>query len=734
MDERTEELAVDGLHCAGCADELEQAVSRLHGVTEARAHFASGTLRVRYSTSQLDHALLVEHVERIGYTARHAHQEDAKSLWRRREALFTGISGALLALGLALSVLGANPMLGGLWERTLTLSTVLYLSSVLFGAYHFARRSLYALRTFSLGINFLMSLAIIGAIIIGEYVEAASLAFLFALAELLEEFSVARARRSLRELIKLAPSEARVRRNGQELMLPLEQIEPGEIITVRPGERIALDGQVLIGSSAVNQAPITGESVPVEKQPGDAVFAGTINQEGYLEIKVTKRVKDTTLAKIIHLVEEAEAQKAPSEKFVDRFARYYTPGVVAVALGVATIPPIFAGAPLVDWFTRALALLVIACPCALLISTPVSIISAITSAARHGVLIKGGIYLEELGQIKTIVFDKTGTLTTGQLAVTDVIALDGSSSEEVLRIAAALENKSQHPIARAIVRYYTESAPGESLLEARDFVSLTGRGVQARLDERLYMVGKPELFIRPNPLIPLPSRERVQGEGQGEVGREIWKHLARLESQAKTVVGVGTPERLLGLIAVADQLRSEAAKTVQRLEHLGLKVVMITGDNEGTARAVAQQLGIAHYRAGVLPDGKVTEIQKLLREHGKVAMVGDGVNDAPALATSTVGIAMGAMGTDAALETAHVALMADDLSKLPYLISLGRRARRVIQQNVWFSILTKFSLGAGVLPGYVTLVLAVLVGDMGASLAVTGNALRLAHIRPSESK
>ncbi|MCI2430167.1 cadmium-translocating P-type ATPase [Candidatus Acetothermia bacterium] len=733
MDERTEELAVDGLHCASCADELEQAVSRLHGVTEARAHFASGTLRVRYSTSQLDHALLVEHVERIGYTARHAHQEDAKSLWRRREAVFTGISGALLALGLALSVFGLDPTLTVLLGRALSLSTVLYLSSVLFGAYHFARRSLYALRTFSLGINSLMSLAIIGAIIIGEYVEAASLAFLFALAELLEEFSVARARRSLRELIKLAPSEARVRRNGQELMLPLEQIEPSEIIAVRPGERIALDGQVLTGSSAVNQAPITGESVPVEKQPGDAVFAGTINQEGYLEIKVTKRVKDTTLAKIIHLVEEAEAQKAPSEKFVDRFARYYTPGVVAVAVGVATIPPIFAGAPLVDWFTRALALLVIACPCALLISTPVSIISAITSAARHGVLIKGGIYLEELGQIKTIVFDKTGTLTTGQLAVTDVIALDGSSSEEVLRIAAALENKSQHPIARAIVRYYTESAPGESLLEARDFVSLTGRGVQARLDGRLYMVGKPELFTCPPPS-PFKREGEGWGEGQGEVGREIWKHLARLESQAKTVVGVGTPERLLGLIAVADQLRSEAAKTVQRLEHLGLKVVMITGDNEGTARAVAQQLGIAHYRAGVLPDGKVTEIQKLLREHGKVAMVGDGVNDAPALATSTVGIAMGAMGTDAALETAHVALMADDLSKLPYLISLGRRARRVIQQNVWFSILTKFSLGAGVLPGYVTLVLAVLVGDMGASLAVTGNALRLAHIRPSESK
>ncbi len=713
MYENTEELNVEGMHCASCADELEQAVSRLHGVTEAKANFAASTLRVRYRASVLDRAQLIEHIERIGYTTRRAHEEERApaSLWRRREAVFTGISGLLLALGLALSVLGANPTLGALWERTLTLSTVLYLGSVFFGAYHFARRGLYALRTFSLGINFLMSLAVVGAIIIGEYVEAASLAFLFALAELLEEFSVARARRSLRELLKLAPSEARLRRNGQELVLPIEEIELGETLIVKPGERIALDGQVLLGSSSVNQAPITGESVPVEKQPGDAVFAGTLNHEGYLEIQVTKRAKDTTLAKIIHLVEEAEAQKAPSEKFVDRFARYYTPGVVAVAVGVATIPPIFAGAPFVDWFTRALALLVIACPCALLISTPVSIISAITSAARHGVLIKGGIYLEELGQIKTIVFDKTGTLTTGELAVTDVIALDGSSLEEVLRVAAALESKSQHPIAQAIVRYYEQSALGQPLPEAQDFLSLTGQGVQARLDGQLYRVGKLQLFP-----------DAFQSEA------------VRLESQAKTVIGVGTAERLMGLIAVADKIRPEAPKTIQRLRELGLEVVMLTGDSEGTAKTVAQQLNIEHYHAGVLPDGKVSEIQKLLQQYGKVAMVGDGVNDAPALAASTVGIAMGTIGTDTALETANVALTSDDLSKLPYLIELSRKARRVIKQNVWFSILTKLSLGVGVFPGYVTLVLAVLVGDMGASLAVTGNALRLAHIKPTEKR
>jgi Cd2+/Zn2+-exporting ATPase len=628
---------------------------------------------------------------------------ESRSLWRRREAIFTGISGALLALGLVLSLLTLDPTLLVLFGRTFALSTVLYLASVFFGAYHFARKGLYALKTFSLGINFLMSLAILGAIVIEEYVEAASLAFLFSLAELLEEFSVERARRSLRELIKLAPREARVRRNGKELLCPIEEIAVGEVCIVKPGERIALDGQVLSGSSFVNQAPITGESVPVEKKPGDEVFAGTINYDGYLEITVTKRAKDTTLARIIHLVEEAEAQKAPSERFVDRFARYYTPGVVLVALLVATVPAIFFGAAFSEWFSRALALLVIACPCALLISTPVSIISAITSAARHGVLIKGGVYLEELGQIQTIVFDKTGTLTTGQLTVTDIIPTDSISPTEVLRIAAALERKSQHPIAQAIVRAYEERAAGEPLPDAQEFTSLTGQGVQAKLDGTLYRVGRLQLF---------------NADG-----------LA-LASQAKTVIGVGTPDRLLGLIALADSIRPQAHQTVQRLKDLGIDVVMVTGDNEATARAVAQHVGITHYHAGVFPDQKVHEIEHLRSEYGRVAMVGDGVNDAPALAAASVGIAMGAVGSDAALETAHVALMGDDLSKLPYLIELSRRTRRVIQQNIFFSILTKLTLGLGVFPGYVTLVLAVLVGDMGASLAVTGNALRLARVKP----
>jgi Cd2+/Zn2+-exporting ATPase len=645
---------------------------------------------------------------------------ERESIWRSREAKLTALSGVVLLAGLALWLLKLDPVLMSLGGRPVTPTVLLYLLAAGLGAWSFlggGLRKLFLLlrlklRLTELGIDSLMSLAILGAVAIGEYVEAASLAFLFSLAELLERYAVERARGSLRELMKLAPTTARVRRDGREVEVPVEEVAVGEIVLVRPGDRVPLDGEVVSGQSAVDQAPITGESVPVEKGPGDPVFAGTINQEGYLEIKVTKRSSDTTLAKIIHLIEEAEEQRAPIERFVDRFARYYTPTVVMTAVGVAAVPPLVFSAPFADWFVRALALLVIACPCAMLISTPVSVVSAITAAARQGVLIKGGAYLEEIGQIKAIALDKTGTLTAGELIVTDVVPLNSHSAEEVLVIAAALEARSQHPIAQAIVRHYEQQNGGvpPDHADVAEFESITGKGVRARLNGQRYAVGKPELFAHTD-LKRLPQ-------------------LAQLEAQAKTVVAVGTESELMGLIAVADRVRPEAAQAVRELKRLGLEVVMITGDNEGTARAVAKQLGIEHYHAEVLPDGKVHEIQHLVEEYEHVAMVGDGVNDAPALAAATVGIAMGAAGTDTALETADIALMGDDLTKLPYLIELSRTARRVIRQNVGSAIAVKLALGLGVFPGWVTLVVAVLVGDMGMSLAVTGNAMRLARVKP----
>jgi Cd2+/Zn2+-exporting ATPase len=517
------------------------------------------------------------------------------------------------------------------------------LAAVLFGGFYFARSGLRALLERRLGIDFLMSIAILGAIYLGEYIEAASLAFLFSLAELLEDFSIERARHSLRELMTLAPDEARVKRSGADYaeFVPVERVSVGEIIIVKPGERIALDGVVITGHSAVNQAPITGESLPIEKRTSDPVFAGTISEEGYLEIRVTKSAQDTTLARIIHLVEEAEAQKAPAERFVERFGRYYTPAVVTLAIAIAIIPPVWLGAPFNAWFLRALTLLVIACPCALIISTPVSVISAITAAARQGVLIKGGIYLEEMGKVRAIALDKTGTLTTGRPTLTDLIPLNGHSREELLTLAASLERLSQHPIAAAIMA----QANGQNLRAVEWFESLTGWGVRGRIDGQDYILGQPELFAS----WTLPAQM-----------------LQRLHEEGKTVMLLGRERELLGLIAVADQIRDQAPEAIRRLRSLGLEIVMITGDNEGTARTIAEKLGITHYHAAVLPDEKLHEIKHLIDEYGSVAMVGDGVNDAPALAAANVGIAMGAAGSDTALETAHIALLSDDLLRLPY--------------------------------------------------------------------
>lgn len=619
------------------------------------------------------------------------------------ETLLTGISGLLLLIGLSVQFTSPNPRLLGLDSAAL-----FYLASVVAGGVYVAKHGWEALRERRLGINLLMTMAIVGAVTIGEYVEAASLAFLFSLAELLEGYTVERARNSLRELIELAPNEARVLHDGEELTLPVEEVRLGDVIAVRPGERLPLDGRVVKGASAVNEAPITGESLPADKHEGDEVFAGSINQEGYLEIETTKRSQETTLAKIVQLVEEAEAQKAPSERFVEQFGRVYTPTVVAVAAGVAVVPPLIFAAPFTEWFLRAITLLVIACPCALLISTPVSVISAITSAARHGVLIKGGKHLEAMSQINAIALDKTGTLTTGELEVTDIVPLNGHRAEDVLGGAASLERQSEHPIAQAVVRRAQDLE-----LEVEDvegFKSITGRGVQARLNGSMVYLGTPGLFSISQ--VEIPHDELIE-----------------LQSEGKTTMLLGTETELMGLIAVADRVRPGAREIVRKLQQMGLEVVMITGDNEGTARAIARELGIAHYHAGLLPDEKVHEIEHLLEEYGSVAMVGDGINDAPALARATVGIAMGAAGTDTAMETADVALMADDLSKLPYLIELSRRSRGVIRENIWSAITVKLALGLGVFPGWVTLVMAVLLGDMGMSLGVTGNAMRLARVR-----
>jgi Cd2+/Zn2+-exporting ATPase len=695
-------LGVPDMDCASCALRISTRLEGMDGVEHVDTRIVTKDLRVRFDPSRMEEQAIADAVRSLGYTVESDGEELSigerlaqPSLWRGRAALRTYVSGLGIAAGLALRLLGLSPTLWSGFTWTIDLAAVLYIIAAIVGGLNFFPKGLRAARIVRLDMNFLMTIAIFGALAIGEHVEAASIAFLFGVAELLERYSVERARRSLEKLLDLAPAEARVRRDGEFVTVPVEEIEPGDMVQVMPGEKVPIDGWVREGSSTVDQSPITGESMPVAVEPSAYVYAGTMNCEGYLEVEAAKRAGDTTLAHIIHLVEEAEASRSPSERYVEKFARYYTPAVTLLALVVMTIPPLVLDAPFATWFVRGLTLLVISCPCALVISTPVAVVSGITSAARNGVLIKGGVHLEALARIRAVAFDKTGTLTSGELAVVEVCTAAGSdpSDRELLSIAASLEARSEHPIAEAIRKAAAETDVGNDH-KITDFEALPGLGAQARLDGVPHKVGRPELF--------------------GDAVVSWAAELDRLAAAGHTPVCVGTDGRVLGLLAVADRERDGAKETVAALHRLGItRIVMLTGDHEATARTVAQSLGVDEYHAGLLPEDKVAAVREMEAELGAVAMVGDGVNDAPALAAASVGIAMGAAGSDVALETADVALMADDLRCLPYLFRLSRRSGAVIRQNIAASIAIKLSLAAGTLPGWVTLITAVFVGDMG---------------------
>ncbi|MEW6725113.1 MAG: cation-translocating P-type ATPase [Bacillota bacterium] len=702
-------LAIEGMDCADCATRLERAVARLPGVARAAVTFATGKMKVSYDPTLAGPETIIGQIEGMGYRVAEppglsqAETIDERPVWRRTPRLpLTALSGLLLLGGIIASRVVPGPT-----------AIALYGLAILAGGYYPARSGLYSLRTgFSFDMNVLMTVAVIGAVFIGEWVEGATVIFLFSVGHALESLAMDRTRQSIRGLIQLAPKEATVRRSGHEIRVPLAEIQVGEVVLVRPGERIAVDGKVLAGTSAVNQAPITGESIPVDKGPGDDVYAGTVNQQGFLEIRTTRRVDDTTLAKIVRLVEEAQAQKAPSQRFVDIFARRYTPAVITLALGLAVIPPLVWQAPLAPWLYRALSLLVVSCPCALVISTPVSIVSAIGNAARHGILIKGGVHLEEAGRVRVVAFDKTGTLTAGQPEVTQVIPLNGLSSDELLRLATAVEYRSEHPLAEAVVREAQkrrlEFVPGEH------FVAIAGKAAKARVDGRNYYAGSPRFFTEELGL-ELPQGNSVQ----------------QLQMAGNTAILVGCKSEILGVIGLADRVRESSRLAVERLHQQGVRTVMLTGDHRVTAQAVAAELGIQEYRAELLPEGKVEAIRDLVDKYGKVAMVGDGINDAPALARATVGIAMGGAGTDAALETADIALMADDLAMLPYAMELSRRALGVIHQNIGFALVVKILAVAAIFPGWLNLWLAILA-DTGAALIVILNGMRLLRGRGAD--
>ncbi|TKX75042.1 cadmium-translocating P-type ATPase [Halorubrum sp. GN11_10-6_MGM] len=762
-------LAVPEMDCSSCAGKVEGALDR-EGVLSVDTRPTTGVVVVTYDPDRTDVEALTAAVEGAGYAVADAESDGvADDLFTSPRAIATAVGGVFLAVGLVLEWLlpGLDPTfatvegVGFLGPWAVTGASVAYLLAVAAAGPPILRNGFYSLRGLSLDIDLLMSVGVVAALLVDLPFEAATLAVLFSVAELLERYSIDRARTSLRELVELSPDEAVVIRDGAEETVPAEAVAAGERLAVRPGERVPLDGVVREGSGAVDESPITGESVPAEKAPGDEVYAGSINEEGYLEIEATAPAEESTIARVVELVEAANGEETRAERFVDRFASVYTPIVVVGAVATAALGPILVGGGAETWFVRGLTLLVVACPCAFVISTPVSVVSGVTAAARNGVLIKGGEHLEAAGDVDTVALDKTGTLTRGELSVTDVVPLGGRDADDVLACATALERRSEHPVAAAIVARGEETGAGRpdgaegatDGVDVADFEALAGEGVRADLDGETHYAGKPSLFEELGFDL---SHAHVRSDGgtvrgastaggstavadpescdHGEYLDLTSETIPRLQSEGKTVVLVGTETELEGVIAVADTVRPEAAWVVDRLHDLGIdRVAMLTGDNERTARAIGESVGVDEVRAELLPEEKVDAVRELSDEtEGGVAMVGDGINDAPALAAADVGIAMGAAGADTAIETADVALMADDLTRLPYVVDLSSRASSTIRTNIGASLAVKALLAAGAPLGYVSVAMAVVVGDMGMSLGVTGNALRLGSVEPAE--
>ncbi|PWW28216.1 Cd2+/Zn2+-exporting ATPase [Cytobacillus oceanisediminis] len=626
---------------------------------------------------------------------------EREAFWKQKENFKVYISAVLLVISWFLS---------GQYGEEHIIPIAGYAAAILIGGHTLFQKGLKNLARLNFDMSTLMTIAIIGAAIIGEWGEGAMVVILFAISESLERYSMDKARQSIESLMDIAPKEALIRRGNEEMIVHVDDIQMGDVMIVKPGQKLAMDGTVMKGTSTLNQAAITGESVPATKTIDDEVFAGTLNEEGLLEVKVTKRVEDTTIAKIIHLVEEAQAEKAPSQQFVDKFAKYYTPAIIVLAILIAVVPPLFGG-DWSEWIYQGLAALVVGCPCALVVSTPVAVVTAIGNAARNGVLIKGGIHLEEAGALKAIAFDKTGTLTKGVPAVTDVITYNGNE-RELMKITAAIEKGSQHPLASAIMRKAEQNGSDFSSVAVEDFQSITGKGVKAVFNGVLYYVGSPKLFE----------------ELHGTIDRDKKQQILDLQTQGKTVMVLGNEREILFMIAVADEMRESSGAVISKLNRMGIETVMLTGDNKRTAAAIGKQVGVAEIKAELLPQDKLTFIKELRAHHHSAAMVGDGVNDAPALAASTVGIAMGGAGTDTALETADIALMSDDLSKLPYTIKLSRKALGIIKQNITFSLAIKALALLLVVPGWLTLWIAIFA-DMGATLLVTLNSLRLLRVK-----
>ncbi|POV31710.1 copper-translocating P-type ATPase [Leclercia sp. LSNIH5] len=697
--EQTTKLSIAKMDCPTEETLISNKRGTVAGVADLDFNLMQRTLSVRHANQVLPDVLVA--LQALGFEAQVVDTAEVAS----PSAAPVTTPTNWWPLGISLVTASAAEAVYWLHNGNHWSVVVLALVAVFTGGLSTYKKGWIALKNRNLNMNALMSIAVTGAMLIGHWPEAAMVMVLFALAEVIEAKSLDRARNAIRGLLDLTPEQATVQQaDGTWREVGAKQITIGARVRVKPGERIALDGEVLEGRSAVNQAPITGESLPVEKSPGDSVFAGTINESGSFEYRVTALANNSTLARIIHAVEAAQGSRAPTQRFVDQFARWYTPVVFGVAIAVALLPPLFMGAAWLDWIYRALVLLVVACPCALVISTPVSIVSGLAAAARHGILIKGGVYLEEGRKLRWLALDKTGTITHGKPAQTDFVTWGNALASDSRSIAASLAARSDHPVSKAVAQ--AAQTDGVALLDVAEFNALPGRGVQGQINGATYHLGNHRML-----------------EELGQCTPELEQRIAALETAGKTVVMLVGAKAVHALFAVADTIKDSSRTAIAELHALGINTMMLTGDNPHTAQAIAAQAGIDRAQGNLLPDDKLREVEQLARS-GKVGMVGDGINDAPALARADIGFAMGAAGTDTAIETADVALMDDNLRKIPTFVRLSRATAQVLMQNIVLALGIKAVFLVLTFTGQATMWMAVFA-DMGASLLVVGNGLRL---------
>ena len=695
------ELRVGNLDCEHDAAAIERGLAAFAGLENLKVYPTSAKVALTYDPAVTDPEHLKEKLDDLGFPPQEGLvMPEQPKPWRNPKVLTSAASGLLLLLGVVLSLAGAPAVI----------SNILYALAIVIGGYYFGREALEELIfEREIGIELLMAIAAVTAALLGQAAEGAMLVFLYSISEALEGYTEEKTRSAVKALMDLAPKTALVRRDGRELEIPAEDLRAGDLFIVKPGQAIASDGRIVDGSSNIDQAPVTGESVPVEKGPGDELFAGSLNGQGALEVQATRDFADNTISRIIHMVEEAQERKGQRQRFIERFGHYYSPAVLLAGIFIALIPPLLFGADWGEWAGRAVVFIVAAAPCALVISIPVTMVATLGTGARQGVLIKGGIYVEELARVRVVALDKTGTITQGRPAVTDVVLSgDGAHSEEtLLALAAGIERRSEHPLAQAINRRAAELdvAP----VETEGFQALSGAGAQAQWRGATVAIGRPGYFTQ------------ELGLDLGELASDV----ERLRAEGKTVVAVGDDGDVWGLIALRDNIRANAAQAIAGLDRQGIgRTVMLTGDNERTAGVIAREVGLDVYHAGLKPEEKVVKVRELAGQYGHIAMVGDGVNDAPALAEATVGVAMGAAGTDVALETADVALMADDLEKLVYALALSRRSQKIVRQNLVLSIIIITTLALGAISGALGLPAAVLGHELS-ELLVIGNGLRM---------